>query len=58
MLNFLEPVAESSDQQVTTDSWRLAPIKPLPFAAKLIEVTHHRGRQGPFQGTANPDWKS
>ena len=38
MLDFLEPVANSSDQQVTTDPWRLAPIKPSPFAAKLIET--------------------
>ena len=38
MLDFLEPVADSSDQQVTTDPWRLAPIKPSPFAAKLIET--------------------
>jgi hypothetical protein len=38
MLDFLEPVADSSDQQVTTDLWRLAPIKPSPFAAKLIET--------------------
>ena len=37
MLDFLEPVADSSDQQVTTDPWRLAPIKPSPFAAKLID---------------------
>ena len=38
MLDFLEPVADSSDQQVTTDSWRLTPIKPSPFAAKPIET--------------------
>ena len=38
MLDFLEPVADSSDQQVTTDPWRLAAIKPSPFAAKLIEA--------------------
>ena len=38
MLDFLEPVADSSDQQVTTDLWRLAPTKPPPFAAKLIET--------------------
>jgi hypothetical protein len=37
MLDFLEPVADPSDQQVTTDPWRLAPIKPSPFAPKLIE---------------------
>ena len=37
MLDFLEPVADSSDQQVTTDPWRLAPIKPSPFAAHLFE---------------------
>ena len=37
-LDFLEPVADSSDQQVTADPWRLAPIKPSPFAAKLIET--------------------
>ena len=36
--DFLEPVADSSDQQVATDPWRLAPIKPLPFAAKLVET--------------------
>ena len=38
MLDFLEPVADSSDQHVTTDPWRLAPIKLSPFAAKLFEV--------------------
>ena len=38
ILDFLEPIADSSDQQVTTDPWRLAPIKPSPFAAKLIET--------------------
>ena len=38
MLDFLVPVADSSDQQVTTDPCRLAPIEPSPFAAKLIET--------------------
>ena len=38
MLDFLESVADSSDQQVTTDPWWLAPIEPSPFAAKLIET--------------------
>jgi hypothetical protein len=38
MLDFLEPVADSSDQQVTAKLWRLAAIKPSPFAAKLIET--------------------
>ena len=38
MFEFLEPVADSSDQQVTTGPWRLALIKPSPFAAKLIET--------------------
>ena len=38
MTDFLEPVADSSDQQVTTDPRRLAPIKPSPFAAELIET--------------------
>ena len=38
MLDFLEPVANPSDQQVATDPWRFAPIKPSPFAAKLIEA--------------------
>ena len=28
MSDFLEPVANSFGQKVTTDSWRLAPIKP------------------------------
>jgi hypothetical protein len=47
MLDFLEPVADSSDQQVTTDPWRLAPIKPSPIAAKLIET-------GVVQGVRRP----
>ena len=38
MLDFLESVADSSDQHVTTDPWRLAPIKPSPFTTKLIET--------------------
>ena len=38
MLDFLELVADASDQQVTTEPWRLAPIKPPPSAAKLIET--------------------
>lgn len=38
MLDFLEAVADTPDQQVTTDPWRLAPIKPSPSAAKLIET--------------------
>jgi hypothetical protein len=38
MSDFLETVADSSDQQVTTDPWRLAPLKPSPFAAELIET--------------------
>ena len=38
MLEFLESVADSSDQHVTTDPWRLAPIKPSPFTTKLIET--------------------
>ena len=38
MLDFLEPVADSSEQQVTTDPWRLPPIKLSPFTAKLTEA--------------------
>ena len=38
VFDFLEPVADPSDQQVTTDPWRLTAIKPSPFAAKLIET--------------------
>ena len=38
MLDFLEPVADPPDQQVATDPWRLARIKPSPFVTKLIEV--------------------
>ena len=47
MLDFLEPVADSSDQQVTTDPWRLAPIKPSPVAAKLIETGIVQGLRWP-----------
>ena len=60
MLDFLEPVADSSDQQVTTDPWRLAPIKPSPFAAKLIETgvrklkTLAKMFQTPGRVAANP----
>ena len=43
MLDFLEPVANSPDQQVATDPWRLAAIKPSPFAAQLIETGAVRG---------------
>ena len=35
--DFLEAIANSSDQQVAAKLWRLAPIKPSPFAAELIE---------------------
>ena len=38
MLDFLETIANSSRQQVATKLWRLAAIKPSPFAAKLIEA--------------------
>ena len=38
VFDFLEPVADPADQQVATDPWRLAAIKPSPFAAKLIET--------------------
>ena len=33
VLDFLEPVADPPDQQVATDPWRLAAVKPPPFAA-------------------------
>jgi hypothetical protein len=38
MLDFLEAVADTPDQQVTTDPWRLASKKPSPFEAKVIET--------------------
>jgi hypothetical protein len=38
MLDFLKAVADTPDQQVTTDPWRLARIKSSPFAAELIET--------------------
>ena len=38
MLDFLEPVADSTDQQVTTDPGWLAPKKPSPFMAKLVKA--------------------
>ena len=38
MLDFLKAVANPPQQQVATDLWRLAPIKPSPFAAELIEA--------------------
>ena len=43
MLDFLEAIANSSRQQVAAKLWRLAPIKPSPFAAKLIEARAVRG---------------
>ena len=33
VLDFLKPVADPPDQQVATDPWRLAAVKPPPFAA-------------------------
>ena len=33
MLDFLEAVADPSDQQVAADPWRLTAIKPPPFTA-------------------------
>ena len=33
MLDFLNAVADPSDQQVATDPWRLAAVKPPPLVA-------------------------
>jgi hypothetical protein len=44
MLDFLEPVPDPPDQQVAADPWRLAVIKPPPFAAELIEAGACRDR--------------
>ena len=38
MLDFLDPVSDSSDQQVTTDPGWIAPKKPSPFMAKLVKA--------------------
>jgi hypothetical protein len=38
VFDFLKPVADPPDQQVTTDPWRFASIKPSSFEAKLIET--------------------
>jgi hypothetical protein len=43
MLDLLAPIANSSDQQVATDPWRLGAIKPSPFAAELIEADVAQG---------------
>ena len=45
VLKFLEPVADPPDQQVATDLWRLAAVKPPPFAAEFIGAGAVRGRQ-------------
>ena len=45
VLNFLEAVADPPDQQVATDFWRLAAVKPPPFAAEFIGAGAVRGRQ-------------
>ena len=38
MLDFLEAVADPPQQQIATDPWWLAVIKPSPFAAEFIEA--------------------
>jgi hypothetical protein len=43
MLDLLAPIANSSDQQVAADPWRLAAINPSPFAAELIEANVIQG---------------
>ena len=50
MLDFLETVADPSDQQVATDPWRLAVIKPSPLAAQLIEAGVVQGVGWPWRG--------
>jgi len=45
VLEFLEPVPDPPDQQVAADPWRLAVIKPPPFAAQVIDTGTVRGRQ-------------
>ena len=37
VFDFLKPVADPADQQVATDPWRLAVVKPPPFAAQFIK---------------------
>jgi len=44
VLDFLTPVADPPDQQVATDPWRLAPIKPSPFAAEFIKAEAFKSR--------------
>ncbi len=45
MLDFLEPAADSSDQQVATDPWRLAAVKPPPFAAEFLKAEAFKSTQ-------------
>ena len=45
VLDFLTPVADSAHQQVATDPWRLAAVKPPPFAAEFIKAEAFRSRQ-------------
>ena len=45
MLNLLKAVANPTDYQVATNSWRFATVKPPPFAAEFIEAVTYPGRR-------------
>jgi hypothetical protein len=45
MLEFLKSVADPPDQQVATEPWWLAAVKPAPLAAEFIEAGTHQDRQ-------------
>ena len=38
MFNFLKPVTECENKEVSADLWRFAVVQPPPFAAQLLEV--------------------
>ena len=45
MLKLLKAVADASDQQIATDPWRIAMVKPPPFAPELVKAGACRDRQ-------------
>jgi len=45
VLDFLETVTDPPDQQVATNLWRLAAVKPPPFVTQFITAEAFKSRQ-------------
>ena len=57
MFNFLKPVTECENKEVSADLWRFAVVQPPPFAAQLLEVERVFVFAFPQRAGADGGWR-